>query len=405
MKITLKNTLPATIYSLANCIPAPPILGMNILALFSKKTYTNKMSLLCVAIYLAISLPFLAIHIKNGVDTETYIKSFAGSIFILFTSVSGAFIIASKPNLGFQIRLASSFIFIAFIISSLALLATGSEKFAGGWYEQYYTSGTTIIRYGGYMYEASHLCLIITPLFFYLLSNLSIKKTNKYYLLMLLPPLIATYSIGFFATLIITIIIASVARIKSRKTIRRLSITTLLLMIFFTAAYTSSDRIKTRVDNISSFTDSSAKGRSSDSYLLATQIAAQKSLIFGAGIGQIKIIGNPIIMDYYKYSEDLVETVRIPSSAAEMLASYGVAGLTIKILVLITLYFKLKVHRNTYSNYLYIFFFIYQFYGSFMLSTIEIFCFALAIFIARTDSKSSNIINTPHRNILLANQL
>lgn len=386
MNISLKKYIPPITYAIANCIPTAPIMGINILALFSKKTYTNKATIFVAAIYVAISLPFLIIHLKNGVDLDSYIQSYLGSVFVIFTSTGAAIYMSSRVNLDWHIKASSVFIFLAFIISSLSLLITGDEKILGGWYQHYYTSGLTIHRYGGYMYEASHLCLVIAPLFFYFISNLKTNKNNIGYVLILIPPLIATYSAGFFATLIATIAIASIAKIKSKKTMRKLIFLLTLSLLFISLAYSFSDAVKNRIDNISSFTDSSAKGRSLDSYSLAIEIAEQKSLLFGAGIGQIKIIGNPIIIDFYKYSADLVEVVRIPSSGAEMLASYGVIGFIIKIIALLFIYMKFKIYHNTYGNYLFVFFFLYQFYGSFMLSTIEIFCFALAAFISKAKS-------------------
>ena len=398
MRAMFKKYIPPAVYAIANCAPIPPIMGINILALFSRKTYTSKTTVISTLLYIAITLPFITIHLNNGVDLSSYITSYLGSIFIIFTSIGAALYVSNRANFEWMIKTTSLFIFIAFIVSSASFLITGDEKILGGWYQHYYTSGVSIYRYGGYMYEASHLCLAIAPLFFYLALNLKKNKANAVYLMILTPPLVATYSAGFFATIIATILIANFSKIKSKKSVKMLVALFLLTAIFIPLIYVSSDTVRSRITNIVTMNDSSVQGRSFDSYTLATQIAEQKSLLFGAGIGQIKIIGNPIIIDFYKYSKDAVDVVRIPSSAAEMLASYGLVGLTLKIILLLYLYARFKVYKNIYSNHLFIFFFLYQLYGSFMLSTIEVFCFALAILISKKELRSTiskRVISNP----------
>lgn len=384
MKIMFKKYIPPAIYAVANCMTVPPIMGINILSLFYSKIYTSKITVFSTILYIVITIPFLIIHFKNGVDLDSYATSYLGSIFIIFTSIGAALYMATRADFEQTVKISSIVIFFAFVVSSASLLITGDEKILGGWYQHDYTSGVTILRYGGYMYEASHLCLAITPLFFYFILNLKNNKKNYVYLLILTIPLIATYSAGFFATLIATILIANLSKIKSQKAMKMIGSLFFLSLILMPLTYTLSNTVQSRVSNILSLNDSSVQGRSFDSYTIATKIAEQKSLLFGAGIGQIKIIGNPIIIDFYKYSKDLVDVVRIPSSAAEMLASYGIIGLILKIGLLVFLYVKFRIYKYTYSNHLYIFFFLYQLYGSFMLSTIEIFSFALAVLFVRT---------------------
>ena len=70
MRAMFKKYIPPAVYAIANCAPIPPIMGINILALFSKKTYTSKTTVISTLLYIAVTLPFIAIHLKNGVESS-----------------------------------------------------------------------------------------------------------------------------------------------------------------------------------------------------------------------------------------------------------------------------------------------------------------------------------------------
>lgn len=377
---------------------------INLLAFLSSSTYKSSIvvhTFVWTALTTATFIPF---HLYSGVHVENYIISYLALLFVTFTSVAAALYVSRNGGIERYAQSASLILIFAYIGASISLLASHDNTLLRGWYEHYYTAGVTTFRYGGFMYEASHFCLMASPLFIYFALTALKNKKHLAYLIGISIPLASTLSLGFFATLFLTFLIAGLSEIKRKSGLLKVTITFIVLFSALTALYLSSETISLRIDNILSGVDSSTKGRTVDAYILASMIAEQSSILFGVGPGQIKVVGASIIIDYYNYPADLVSVVRIPSSAAELLASYGITGLTLKILILLSLYIKTKVYENRFSNLLFIFFFIYQFYGSFMLSSIEIFCFALA-FSARPNLKGIQSSHSPKMTLPAAAQL
>ena len=92
----------------------------------------------------------------------------------------------------------------------------------------------------------------------------------------------------------------------------------------------------------------------------------------GVGPGQVKILAHDMIINYYKYSGDYAEIVRIPNSMGEMLAVYGIYGFILKLVFEIYFFVRLKIYNNLYTLVLFLFIFIYQFTGSFVINVAEL---------------------------------
>jgi len=127
-----------------------------------------------------------------------------------------------------------------------------------------------------------------------------------------------------------------------------------------------------RMENIFSGTDTSAKGRLLDSFMFASDLIANHQAWFGLGPGQVKILAHDMIINHYQYSGEVAEVVRIPNSMGEMLAVYGWYGFLLKIFLEIFFFVRLKLYRNLFSLSLFVFIFIYQFTGSFMINIAEL---------------------------------
>lgn len=123
--------------------------------------------------------------------------------------------------------------------------------------------------------------------------------------------------------------------------------------------------------------DTSGKGRTFEAFQLAYEIASVKSIWWGVGPGQLKIIGDPIIKSFYSYGFDY-GTVRIPNAVAETLALFGVIGVIIRLVVQVYFFFKAKVLDNYFQTLLFIFIFVYQFTGSFTTNIAEYVIWILA---------------------------
>jgi len=125
-----------------------------------------------------------------------------------------------------------------------------------------------------------------------------------------------------------------------------------------------------RIGNIFSGKDTSFKGRTSDSFYLAWKIAEKKSIWFGCGLGQIKLLGIDILTKFYA-AEFTVENTAIPNAVAETLATFGIVGTCLRMGLIVYLYFKTKVYSNYYRLSLFLFIFIYQFTGSYITNIAE----------------------------------
>jgi hypothetical protein len=110
---------------------------------------------------------------------------------------------------------------------------------------------------------------------------------------------------------------------------------------------------------------------------MAYRIAAERSLVFGSGLGQIKELAPEIVQKYYNYWGEL-DVVRIPNAMAETLAIFGYAGVFLRIAISFYFFVHTRVLNNYYRTALFIFIFIYQFTGSYLTNMVEYVIWALA---------------------------
>lgn len=133
-----------------------------------------------------------------------------------------------------------------------------------------------------------------------------------------------------------------------------------------------------RIINIFEGGDTSVKGRTIESFMLAKRALIENKAFWGLGLGQIKYVAKDLIVNYYQYTGEIAQTVRIPNSAAECLATFGPVGLLLKIGTELYLAKRLKVYKNVFSMTLFLFIFCYQFAGSYLTSYLEFTLFAIA---------------------------
>ncbi|HRN54930.1 MAG TPA: hypothetical protein PLL71_00685 [Agriterribacter sp.] len=151
---------------------------------------------------------------------------------------------------------------------------------------------------------------------------------------------------------------------------------TVLFALLFLWVLFPDNPLFVRIANIITGNDSSGRGRTTDSFILAEKIADLKSLVWGAGLGQIKVLGTDIIRDYYNYPADY--PIAIPNATAETLAIFGWAGLFLRLFIEVSLFMYTQVWKNYYRLLLFIFIFIYQFTGSYITNIAEYMIWILA---------------------------
>jgi hypothetical protein len=133
-----------------------------------------------------------------------------------------------------------------------------------------------------------------------------------------------------------------------------------------------------RLGNILSGRDSSFKGRTFDSFLLSFDVVRKKSLWWGTGFGQFKVLGLDRFREYYNTNLYTIRDVVIPNSIGDLLGTLGLAGVATKLFLEIWFFFKTAVFRNDYRLALFLFIFIYQFTGSFVTNIAEYVIWILA---------------------------
>lgn len=229
-----------------------------------------------------------------------------------------------------------------------------------------------------FTYEASHYGYLIAPLFIFYCSKILFEEGRKRLapMLMITIPLLLSLSFGVFACLLLsgciifliffsTIFDTSRKRQKLFLSIAGAALFGLLLYIFF-----PENILYVRLHNFFTGRDTSGRGRTYESFILAHKIISQKSFWWGIGPGQIKELGRTIIIQYYHYSK-IPDTIRIPNACAETIACFGYLGFTLRLGIQLWLFFATRVFSSPARLWLFLFLFIFQFSGSYLTNTTE----------------------------------
>jgi hypothetical protein len=321
--------------------------------------------------------PVVLIQLSLGVDAKSYFVSLLNiTLVYLFCQAAYTFFIKCQhPEKIFHQLLIINF--VCCIIAIPLFFTPYSELL---WTKQFITTGTDeVTRLSLLTYEPSYYALLFTPLFFYFLLQLIFYRNsiNGWLLLvMLLLPLVLSFSLGVISAIAVALVISFVVHFKTFIRNKRFvnlagvavvsSVAALLTgLIFF-----PDNILFVRIGNVLSGKDSSGKGRTFEAFWLAGELLAKKSYWWGIGAGQIKILGFELIRDFYGYSYDTVR-VAIPNAAAETLALFGWVGFVVRILTECVLFVYTKVWRNYYRLLLFVFIFVYQFTGSFITNVAE----------------------------------
>jgi hypothetical protein len=332
-------------------------------------------SLGLTAWFFAFTLPFIPIHFRLGAATGYYLRSYL----LLLSSV--VFAIAFHIFLKKAQRLdalLTRLLTLNFLMMLAALFALWIPPLKNAfWYLKEFSPGITgLPRLKMLTYEPSYYSLLFAPLAIYFYMRLLLFGYKRYMLVLLMVtlPLVLSLSVGVLSALLITFICLSAYHpglVFHRKANVRFILSVISLVLIVAAlyyAYDPSNPVFGRIKNIFAGDDTSFRGRTYESFVLAWRIAKQKSVLFGCGLGQAKITGIKVFKDYYGY---LPAVVRIPNTLADTMATFGLTGLAVRLAFTIFLFFKTKVSSNYYRLALFTFIFIYQFTGSFLNNIVE----------------------------------
>jgi hypothetical protein len=252
------------------------------------------------------------------------------------------------------------------------------------WYEVPISNGIPVFpRLKMFTYEASYFSLLIVPVFcFYFLRKVLLNGNWGLALAGFTLSLILSFSMGVLGGLIISILLLYAFNLNDLKQKINLSYvaigcTSLIVAGVIALKFFPHNPLFARLSNIESGQDTSARGRTYESFELAWNLAKMQNKWLGIGLGQLKIFGREYIIQYYSYS-NMIDDVRIPNAVAETLNVYGITGIVIRFSVILFLFIRTKVWQNYYRLLLFIFIFIYQFTGSFLFNIVEYIIWVLA---------------------------
>lgn len=333
-----------------------------------------------------VLLTYIPLHYLNGIESlQDYFQSFLVLVSLLvFINVAQFYI--KKQSFQLDEIFRKLLILNAFLalVSLIILFIPGLKETV--WYVMSISEGIEAMpRLKLFTPEASHYSLAIAPLFIYFSIRCLFNKVEKplFFIILASFPLLLSFSLGVIAALCISFTILLV--IKYRQWFMailppgKILVALLLILGFLTLLYFiyPDNPLYIRIQNLLEGNDTSGRGRTYESFILADKIAALKSELFGIGPGQLKLIGRETIVQYYFYT-DIPEVIRIPNATAESLAYYGYVGLALRILTEIFLFIKTKVWENPFRLWLFLFIFIYQLTGSYINNAYEYILWILA---------------------------
>lgn len=329
--------------------------------------------------YVVISGVFAYRHFQVGVDTGAYLKSYIlfSSAFI-FSLWVWQYLKVKHEKLGSYFRQLTLYNTLLVALALVGLVLPIARELL--WYDvPIHPAIPAFPRLRLFVYEPSFYSLLLAPVFLYYFTSFVFSPDNKYLVAVVLLAfaLLISLSFGVLGGMVIAVLVVFLLNANSllrRKRIFFASIYLLGLVLvggFLLWEFFPFNPVVDRVEKIFAGHDSSANGRTWEAFMLAWKILEHTDMYWGAGWGQIKVVGQPIIVEYYNYEGEWKDLVRIPNATAETLASLGLIGLTGRLLAQIGLFFYTKVYLNYYRMILFAFIFIYQFTGSYLTNIYE----------------------------------
>lgn len=242
------------------------------------------------------------------------------------------------------------------------------------------STGIALPRLQMLTYEPSYYSTVFVPVaLYYLLKAMrrDLPRPALYYCLILIP-LILSLSFGVLLGLGIALLLVLVWKSRStifnRKNLKYLGWGILVLggALVVLAVFFPQNVLFRRIANVFAGQDTSFNGRTLDSFRLSLAMARLKSILFGTGFGQSKLIGLDLYRKFYNWSLFTVNDVRIPNGVADLFVTLGLVTVCIKLGLEAYFFFRTRVFSNYYRLTLFLFIFIYQFTGSFLMNVAEL---------------------------------
>ncbi len=339
--------------------------------------YRNRRETVSPALLLLLLLP-VPFQLSPAVDPRSYLFSSAlvltAAIFLLTALLLVKKYNRDLPELFRTLLKLNGF----FMVAALLLLPFPPFRSAL-WYMVPVSAGIPAFpRLKLFTYEASYYALIMMPVLLYFLYRV-MAGLERHWLIVAaacLLPLLLSLSFGVIGAAAIAFLTTLlVFRSRLPGPFLRISLYAAVLIVVSGAMLWllwPGNPVFARTSNIFEGKDTSAMGRLVYSFMFARDLALSGNWFFGIGPGQIKVLGRDLIVNHYHYRGALADVVRIPNAMAELLATYGVYGVALKLIAEAWFFVKCRIWANFYAFTLFVFLFIYQFTGSFLVNVAEL---------------------------------
>jgi hypothetical protein len=183
------------------------------------------------------------------------------------------------------------------------------------------------------------------------------RMRNFVYLIMVGVPFLLCQSMGGLGMCLAAIGISLMTSNRRLLTRPKSLIVIVCLVITFCALLLTPNPVSHRLVQVATGNDSSTNVRTTVSFLVAYTLASQKSLWWGIGLGQAKLI------DVSGMGTGLMSGI-IPNQVAGMLAEFGLIAVLLEFVVEFYLFFRTRVYLNSFRLAMFVVAFIAQLTGS-----------------------------------------
>jgi len=350
-------------------------------------------------LFFVFTIPFLVIHFAQGVYVSYYLKSYLLLFTVFIFSLALYQFLKICHTLGSIYKNLAIFNFI-FTLIALVLLFIPTLKHLL-WTSSSLSIGIEQVeRLKLLTYEPSYYSTLLAPIALYYYVKAMLRRLGNPALMLILVsvPLALSFSFGVIWSTLFAMIVLLVTNFSFFFPRKKLAvyifsgIFILLIAIVVIVFLFPNNLFWRRLVNVFNGKDTSFQGRTYDAFYLAWKVAQMKSIIWGSGLGQTKMLGLQLWRSYYGSANFTINTVAIPNAVGDTLATFGIAGLVIRFGVEIILFFTARVYNNFYRFLLFLFVFVYQFTGSFIFNIAEyvIWILAFSSVFPELDKKAQN---------------
>jgi hypothetical protein len=327
---------------------------------------------LLTARFLLILSPFMLAHIVSGIASPVF---YLRSLFLMWTVYITVYAFSWALLNSREIdRLFDELIVLNFCAALFALVALATPLKLLLWDNNSNDPNAAhTLRLRLLTTEPSVYAELMLPLVIFAAIRLLRHSTgrNLLYLILISVPLLLAQSFGGVSIGLASITVSVFFTYRRLLLRPRTLITAACLAAAVAALFLIPNPISDRVAKVATGGDSSTRSRTIYSFIVAYSVAAPKSLWWGVGFGQAKLVD----------VSDLgvgFDVGIIPNSVAGTLAEFGAIGVLVRFGVEFYLFFRTKVYRNSFRLAMFLAAFITQLTGSHLMDVQQYLMWCLA---------------------------